>query len=76
MLLARKRHWTAAVHVGIVTAHSRHEGSIWGIVKILGLLAHTVHTTVPKVALDASQTWSLVAWAKVRRFATRRYMAG
>lgn len=60
-VLAWKRRRSIAVHVGIMTTHARHESAIGRIVEILGLLAHTIHAVIRKVALDTSRTWSFVA---------------
>jgi hypothetical protein len=45
-----------------VAAHTRHEGSIWRIVEILGLFAYAVHAMILKAAFDAAITWSFIAY--------------
>jgi hypothetical protein len=56
-----KWRWSVAIHVWVVAAHTRHEGSIWRIVEILGLFAYAVHAMILKAALDAAITWSFIA---------------
>lgn len=60
----------------VVGAWIWYQCSIWRIVEILGLLAHTVMARVLKSTLDTTLTRSLVACSKQKKLVAYRKSAG
>lgn len=50
------------------TANARHQGTVRGIMEILGLLPDAVMAGILQATLDAPLAWSFVAYKEVYQF--------